>query len=99
MLKIPSDIASPSFWEEGQRVMFTAIKTLREKYGIQLYIGIGAICREILQLKDSFENAKIARISVAKHHLSYDISMKSQRTFLFKKALTIYEGTIQKIFR
>jgi two-component system, response regulator YesN len=69
LLKSPSDVATPSFWAEGQRVMFSAIETLREEYGIQLYIGIGAICREVMQLKDSYENAKIARMAVAKHEL------------------------------
>ena len=70
LMKIPSKIASPSFWKAGEKAIITAIKSLRENYGIQLYIGVGSIAREILQLKESFENAKIARVSVAKHHLS-----------------------------
>ncbi|MFB5282419.1 AraC family transcriptional regulator [Peribacillus sp. Hz7] len=69
LLKSPSDVATPSFWAEGQRVMFSVIETLREEYGIQLYIGVGSICREVMQLKDSYENAKIARMAVAKHEL------------------------------
>lgn len=70
MLKIPSEIASPSFWQEGEGAIMEAITFLKEQYGIQLYIGVGSIAREILQLKESFEHAKIARVSVAKHQLS-----------------------------
>lgn len=70
LMKIPSEIASPSFWREGEKAIMAAIHSLRESYGIQLYIGVGSIAREILQLKESYKNAKIARVSVAKHHLS-----------------------------
>ncbi len=70
LMKIPAKIASPSFWKEGEKAIIKAIKTLRENYGIQLYIGVGSIAREILQLKESYQNAKIAKVSVAKHHLS-----------------------------
>ena len=70
MMKIPSEIASPSFWKEGEKAILKAIEFLRENYEIQLYIGVGSITREVLQLKESFENAKIARVSVAKHQLS-----------------------------
>ncbi|AZV44797.1 helix-turn-helix transcriptional regulator [Peribacillus asahii] len=69
LLKVPSDVATPSFWAEGEQVMFSAIEVLREEYGIQLYIGVGSICREVMQLKSSYANAKVARMSVAKHEL------------------------------
>lgn len=70
LLKIPSEIASPSFWKEGKNAILNAESFLKENYGIQLYIGVGSIAREVLQLKESFKNAKIARVSVAKHQLS-----------------------------
>lgn len=70
MLKVPSEIATPSFWKEGKEAMFKAIQHVKEKYGIHLYMGVGSISREILRIKESYENAKIARVTVAKHQLS-----------------------------
>lgn len=70
MLKIPSEIASPSSWKEGEQALLQATNILKEKYHIHLYMGVGSISREILQLKESYKNAKIARKSVAKHQLS-----------------------------
>lgn len=70
LLKIPSEVASPSFWKAGKEAILKAEEYLNDNYGIQLYIGVGSIAREVLQLKESYENAKIARVSVAKHQLS-----------------------------
>ena len=70
MLKVPFEVATPSFWKEGEQALLKAIEFLKENYGIHLYIGVGSIARELLQLKESYEHAKIARKSVAKHHLS-----------------------------
>lgn len=70
MLKIPSELATPSFWKEGKQALFKAIDFVKEQYGIHLYIGVGSIAREILRLKESYEHAKVARVSVAKHRLS-----------------------------
>lgn len=70
MLKIPSEIASPSSWKEGEQALLHATNILKEKYHIHLYMGVGSIAREILQLKKSYQHAKIARKSVAKHQLS-----------------------------
>ena len=70
LLTIPSEIATPSFWKVGEEAILQTIEYLKEKYGIQLYIGVGSLAREPLHLRDSYENAKIARRIVAKHHLS-----------------------------
>lgn len=70
LLKLPSGIATPSFWKVGENTILQTIEFLRESYGIQLYMGVGSLAHEPLYLKESYENAKIARRAVAKHHLS-----------------------------
>ncbi|MGN1387481.1 MAG: helix-turn-helix transcriptional regulator [Bacillus sp. (in: firmicutes)] len=70
LLKVPSEIVSPSFWKAGEEALLQTIQFLKEDYGIQLYIGAGSLAREVLHVKESYENAKVARRTVAKHQLS-----------------------------
>ena len=70
LLKLPTEIATPSFWKAGEDAILQTIEFLKENYGVQLYMGVGSLAREPLLLKESYENAKIARRTVAKHHLT-----------------------------
>lgn len=70
MFKIPTNIATPSFWKTGEEALLQTIAYLKDNYGIQLYIGAGSLAREVTQVRQSYENAKIARKTVAKHQLS-----------------------------
>jgi two-component system response regulator YesN len=61
LLKVPAAYVSPRFWKEGEEMILMAIDTLKEKYGIYLYIGVGSIYSEPLLLHRSYIEAKSAR--------------------------------------
>lgn len=69
-LNIPLTISAPFHWEQGESTLLEVIDLLKRNYGIQLYIGVGSIHREISQLKKSYKEARVARISPPKHRLS-----------------------------
>lgn len=69
-LYLPQTISAPCYWEEGERILLETIDTLKQHYGIQLYIGVGSIHREPSQLKNSYQEARLARFSPPKYQLS-----------------------------
>ncbi|MBO0999941.1 AraC family transcriptional regulator [Bacillus sp. SD075] len=69
-LKIPKGIAAPCYWEEGEKTIVELIDLLKHRYGIQLYIGVGSIHRELSGLKKSYQEARTARRSPPRHRLS-----------------------------
>lgn len=69
-LKIPKGISAPCYWEEGEKTIVELIDHLKHQYGIQLYIGVGSIHRELSGLKKSYQEARTARRSPPRHRLS-----------------------------
>lgn len=69
-LRVPPGISSPCYWEEGEKMIVELIDKLKHEYGIQLYIGAGSIHRELLGLKKSYQEARMARMSPPKYGLS-----------------------------
>lgn len=61
LARIPSEVSVPSLWKEGEAVILATIADLLKKYGIQLYMGVGTIYRELSELRQSYEEAKKAR--------------------------------------
>lgn len=69
-LYLAQTISAPCYWEKGERILLETIDTLKQHYGIQLYIGVGSIHREPSQLKKSYHEARLARFSPPKYQLS-----------------------------
>ena len=69
-LHVPLTISAPFHWEQGGSTLLEVIDRLKQNYGIQLYIGVGSIYRDLSQLKKSYQEARMARNSPAKHRLS-----------------------------
>ena len=69
-LHVPLTISAPFHWGPGESALLEVIDRLKQNYGIQLYIGVGSIYRDLSQLKKSYQEARMARNSPAKHRLS-----------------------------
>jgi two-component system, response regulator YesN len=61
LMQIPNGYTSLKCWKDGENAILEVIETLKEKYGIYLFIGVGTVYREPLLLHHSYQEAKIAR--------------------------------------
>ncbi|MDQ7862277.1 hypothetical protein RCO48_18525 [Peribacillus frigoritolerans] len=86
-LKIPKGISAPCYWEDGEKTIVELIDRLKHQYGIQLYIGVGSIHRELSGLKKVLSRSKNgSQESPPDIDYPYAISMKYQRIYLYKRA-------------
>lgn len=63
LMRLPSVCVSPINWKQGESSILMAIEELENDYGIHLYIGVGSIYSEPLDLHHSYKEARKARRS------------------------------------
>lgn len=73
LLKVPDEYSSLKRWKKGEEQIVEVITKLQEEYGISIYIGVGDVYQEPLQLHQSYGQARKARRMppVDNSHLRY----------------------------
>ncbi|MBN6187587.1 AraC family transcriptional regulator [Aneurinibacillus sp. BA2021] len=61
LFRVPLPHASLRHWQEGHQGMIEVIERVEKEYGIHLYVGVGSVYRESLQLHHSYREARKAR--------------------------------------
>lgn len=61
LFRVPHSQTSLRHWHEGHEGMIQVIERVEEEYGIHLYIGVGSVYREPLQLHHSYREGRKAR--------------------------------------
>lgn len=61
LMHIPISYMSFKDWHEGEQALLDVIDSLIEEYGIYLYIGVGSIYRDPIELHKSYREGRKAR--------------------------------------
>jgi two-component system, response regulator YesN len=69
LFRVPIGFSSPHFWKDGENIILSVIEELQQKYGIHLYIGVGSIYSDPLELHHSYLEARTARRTPPYHRL------------------------------
>ncbi|WP_238601998.1 helix-turn-helix transcriptional regulator [Lysinibacillus parviboronicapiens] len=61
LMRIPNDYTSFKHWAEGVLCLHEVIEVLKKDHSIHLFIGIGGVFHQSLQVKESYSQARKAR--------------------------------------
>ncbi|MFY0517046.1 helix-turn-helix domain-containing protein [Lysinibacillus sp. UGB7] len=61
LMRIPNDYTSFKHWAEGVHCLHEVIEVLKKDYSIHLFMGVGGVFRQSLQVKESYSQARKAR--------------------------------------
>ncbi|WP_155590153.1 AraC family transcriptional regulator [Lysinibacillus cavernae] len=61
LMRIPSGYNSFKHWSEGETWLSEAIETLKKDYCIHLFMGVGGVFQDTMQVKESYSQARKAR--------------------------------------
>lgn len=61
LMRIPSDFTSFKHWSEGLECLLEVIEVLKEEYNIHLFIGVGEVYRQPMQVYQSYNQARKAQ--------------------------------------
>ena len=61
LMRIPPSFTSFKHWTEGVMTLLTVIELLKREYSIHLFIGIGGVFLQSMQVKESYSQARKAR--------------------------------------
>jgi len=61
LMRIPNEYTSFKHWSEGVTCLLEVIETLKKDYCIHLFIGIGGVFQDAMQVKESYSQARKAR--------------------------------------
>ncbi|MFJ7667867.1 AraC family transcriptional regulator [Lysinibacillus sp. NPDC097195] len=61
LMRIPTMYTSFKHWSEGVTTLLTAIELLKRDYNIHLFIGVGGVFLQSMQVKESYSQARKAR--------------------------------------
>lgn len=69
LIRIPEEYTCFKEWLTGEERMYHVISLLKERYGIQIYMGVGDVYQEPLLLHHSYGQARKARRMPAPYHI------------------------------
>lgn len=61
LMRIPSEYNSFKHWSEGEACLLEVIETLKRDYCIHLFMGVGGVFQDAMQVKESYSQARKAR--------------------------------------
>jgi len=61
LLRIPNDYNSFKHWPEGKTSLLEVIETLKKDHCIHLFMGVGGVFQDAMQVKESYSQARKAR--------------------------------------
>lgn len=61
LMRIPSEYNSFKHWSEGEACLLEVIETLKRDYCIHLFMGVGSVFQDAMQVKESYSQARKAR--------------------------------------
>ncbi|WP_341301862.1 AraC family transcriptional regulator [Lysinibacillus sp. FSL H8-0500] len=61
LMRIPSEYNSFKHWLEGEACLLEVIETLKKDYSIHLFMGVGGVFQDAMQVKESYSQARKAR--------------------------------------
>ncbi|WP_025113860.1 helix-turn-helix domain-containing protein [Lysinibacillus fusiformis] len=61
LLRIPNDYNSFKHWSEGKACLLEVIETLKKDHCIHLFMGVGGVFQDAMQVKESYSQARKAR--------------------------------------
>lgn len=61
LMRIPTMYTSFKHWSEGVTTLLTVIELLKRDYNIHLFIGVGGVFLQSMQVKESYSQARKAR--------------------------------------
>lgn len=61
LMRIPNEYTSFKHWSEGVACLLEVIETLKIDYCIHLFMGIGGVFQDAMQVKESYSQARKAR--------------------------------------
>lgn len=61
LMRVPNEYTSFKHWSEGEACLLAVIETLKKDYGIHLFMGVGGVFQDAMQVKESYSQARKAR--------------------------------------
>lgn len=61
LMRIPREYNSFKHWSEGEACLLEVIETLKRDYCIHLFMGVGSVFQDAMQVKESYSQARKAR--------------------------------------
>ncbi|MFL1995215.1 AraC family transcriptional regulator [Lysinibacillus irui] len=61
LMRIPREYNSFKHWSEGEACLLKVIETLKRDYCIHLFMGVGSVFQDAMQVKESYSQARKAR--------------------------------------
>lgn len=61
LMRVPNEITSFKHWTEGVASLYEVIEDLKKEYCIHLFMGIGGVFHDPMQVKESYSQARKAR--------------------------------------
>lgn len=61
LMRIPNEFNSFKHWAEGEACLLEVIETLKMDYCIHLFMGVGGVFQDAMQVKESYSQARKAR--------------------------------------
>ncbi|WP_016994239.1 AraC family transcriptional regulator [Lysinibacillus boronitolerans] len=69
LMRIPSEYNSFKHWIEGEACLLEVIETLKRDYSIHLFMGVGGVFQDAMQVKESYSQARKARRKPPIHNI------------------------------
>ena len=69
LMRLPNEYTSFKHWSEGVACLLEVIEVLKKDYGIHLFMGIGGVFQDAMQVKESYSQARKARRKPPVHNI------------------------------
>jgi len=69
LMRIPSEYYSFKHWTEGEASLLEVIETLKRDCSIHLFMGVGGVFQDAMQVKESYSQARKARRKPPIHNI------------------------------
>jgi len=69
LMRLPNEYTSFKHWSEGVACLLEVIEVLKKDYGIHLFMGIGGVFQDAMQVKESYSQARKARRKPPIHNI------------------------------